>query len=61
VLVGDTVPIQIMDPHFAVGSGGPYAKAKMAMGGSARTAVAFASQFDVNTNDEVEWVEIHKA
>lgn len=43
-------------PFFAMGSGSNYALGAMAMGATARQAVAVAARFDVYTGGRVTWV-----
>lgn len=53
VLTGSTVPVEIKERCFAVGSGADFARAAMELGKTAKEAVQFASKFDVNTSHEV--------
>ncbi len=48
------VEVPITDPLFALGSGEPMARAAMIYGLTAKQAVLFASEVDVNTNNIVD-------
>lgn len=50
---GALYPQPLEHPHYAIGTGAPYAFAYMDLGHSAEEAVKFASRFDVHTNDIV--------
>lgn len=52
-MLNSPLPMPILAP-LAIGSGGDFAIAAMAMGKSAEEAVKFASQFDTDTNNTVE-------
>lgn len=52
------VPMPIYDPHFTLGTGGPYALAALKLGKTAKEAVQFASQFDNNTDEEVQLIQV---
>ena len=52
--------VRVMDPQFAVGSGGDFARAAMAFGKTAVEAVEFAAKFDSNTGNGTEHVVIRK-
>jgi hypothetical protein len=54
------IPIPIDDPVYAYGSGDALARGAMAYGLSAKEAVKFASEIDVNTNNIVDTYDSKK-
>lgn len=55
---GSLVPEPLRHPYYAVGSGWKFAMAGMFTGMSAVSAVEFASEFDVYTNNKVRWLNV---
>ena len=53
------VPQLLADPYYAIGSGWKFALAAMAKGDTAPEAVLFASTLDINTNSEIQTVDIY--
>lgn len=54
----DGPPEPIAHPFYAIGSGWKFAMAAMYLGKSATEAVLLASQFDVNTNDRIRYINV---
>lgn len=50
---------RVHDPYFAIGSGGPYAKAAMDMGASAERAVRTALKSDSASGGKLQVHELH--
>lgn len=58
IVDSDLIPDLLNHPFYAVGSGWKFALAAMHTGLSAVDAVAFAAEFDVNTNNKIRWLDV---
>jgi hypothetical protein len=58
-MAGRLIPQLLADPFYAIGSGWKFAIAAMARGDTAPEAVLFASTLDINTNSDLQVVNIH--
>jgi hypothetical protein len=56
VVLSRLVPMPIYETHYCLGTGGPYALSALKLGKTAIEAVKFASQFDNNTDDQVQHI-----
>lgn len=57
-LLSGAIPMHIASTTFGLGTGAPYALAALEKGDSPIEAVKFASKFDCNTDDEVQYIQI---